>query len=166
MTSNLTHTSARSAVKLAKFSCASSLRRPCWWPQLASSLKVHPSLLWEPQVGRGVRGIPGGRQPMGRRQADVFSPRHCSDPSLLCVPRAAVTESPGRLSAELGNISGEEWPILNAEAFKTSAVSLSWLGCKSLEGQQWRLRNPWRPASELKVLDRLRVCPGGLPGWA
>lgn len=61
---------------------------------------------------------------------------------VYCVCQESVTKSPGRLSAELGNISGGEWPIMNAEAFTSSAIPLGWLGCKSLEGQQWRLQNP------------------------
>lgn len=47
----------------------------------------------------------------------------------------AVTKSPGRLAAELGTISGEEWTIMNTEAFKSSAIPLGWLGFKSPEGQ-------------------------------
>lgn len=75
----------------------------------------------------------------------VLTPVYC-----VCLEQA-VTNSPGRHSMELGDISGQQPPVMNAEAFQSSAIPLGWLGCKNLKGQQWRLWNPWRSASKLKV---------------
>lgn len=133
----------------------------------ASSPRVHPSLLWEPKVGHMVRSIPGGWQPINRQ---MFSLLHDVLTRVYCVcQEQAVTKSPGRLAAELGTISGEKWPIMNAEASKSSAIPLGWLGFKSPEGQQWRLWNSSRSASKLKVPRTLTdqgFPPRGLPGWA
>jgi hypothetical protein len=80
-----------------------------------------------------VRGIPGGWQPIDRQ---MFSLLHIVLTQVYCVcQEQAVTKSPGRLSVELGTISGEAWPIMNIEAFKSSAILSGWLSFKSPEGQ-------------------------------
>lgn len=66
----------------------------------------------------------------------MFSLLHIVLTRVYCVCQdQAVTKSPGRLTAELGTISGEAWLIMNAEAFKSSAILLGWPNYKSPEGQ-------------------------------